>query len=214
MPVKQLNLVGQRFGKLSVVRRAPSLVRRTAWLCRCDCGNEATVTTLGLRRKVRPVLSCGCLVAIRSHEVNSTHGMKGSREYSAWRAMLSRCLNPNTADYARYGAVGIAVCDRWKSFENFYADMGPRPIGHTIERNDGTGDYCPDNCRWATYEEQAINRSTTVFVTVPVKLLERALGMSNGNLLRRLDNGWDIETAITTATQKQFARPQRKSEPA
>jgi hypothetical protein len=84
---------------------------------------------------------------------------KASPEYCSWRAMKVRCYNTNREDYEDYGGRGIKVCDRWKdSFANFLADMGPRPQGTTIDRRDVNGDYEPDNCWWATYEHQNINK--------------------------------------------------------
>jgi hypothetical protein len=125
--------------------------------------------------------------------------------------MLTRCLDPKSKDYAKYGAAGIKVCERWRSFEQFYADMGPRPIGTTIDREDGTGDYAPGNCRWATYKEQAGNRSSTDFVTVPISLLEDALGLIRGGLRRRIQSGWPISVALKTPTQKQFSHPANRN---
>jgi hypothetical protein len=141
---------------------------------------------------------------------NTTHGMRRSREYSAWNAMLSRCNNPHAKDYADYGAAGIRVSEFWHTFENFLADMGPRPTGTTIERLDGTGDYCSGNCKWATYGEQAQNRRSTIFVTLPVSELERMLGMRGGSLVRRIRNGWDDSMAIATPIQEQFVRNHQK----
>ncbi len=76
--------------------------------------------------------------------------------------MKQRCLNPENKSYADYGARGITVCERWlKSFEDFYADMGPRPEGMTLDRRDSTKGYSPDNCRWATHLEQRLNQIRT-----------------------------------------------------
>lgn len=81
-----------------------------------------------------------------------------TRAYIAWTNMIQRCTNPKRHNYYRYGGRGIKVCERWRSYDNFLADMGQAPDGLTLERNDSNEDYCPSNCRWAPAAEQSSNR--------------------------------------------------------
>lgn len=88
-----------------------------------------------------------------------SHGKVGTGAYTSWYAMKARCTNPKNKSYESYGARGITFCAEWKTFENFFADMGERPEGTTLDRIDGTKGYSPDNCRWATYSEQRSNQT-------------------------------------------------------
>lgn len=86
--------------------------------------------------------------------------------YECWVNMKTRCLNPAYVQFERYGGRGVTVCARWLSFENFIADMGPKPDGLTIERRDNDGNYEPGNCYWASRREQALNRKSSQLATV------------------------------------------------
>ena len=155
---------GNRHGRLSVTARADSTKRGAQWSCVCDCGNRVDVSGSQLRNgKTR---SCGCL----ARDLNTKHGESSRRtpEYSTWHAMLKRCTNPNATGYDNYGGRGIAVCDRWRRYENFLADMGRRPLGTSIDRRDNDGNYEPGNCRWATAIEQSRNMRSTKLNAVKV----------------------------------------------
>jgi hypothetical protein len=91
--------------------------------------------------------------------------MSFSAEYRTWVGMKARCYKPSSAAYYKYGARGITVCERWQTFENFLADMGPKPTPkHTLDRIDGSKGYSPDNCRWASHTEQQRNLKNNVYL--------------------------------------------------
>jgi hypothetical protein len=135
--------------------------------------------------------------------MNSLSGMMSKPGYGVWIAMRTRCLNPNSDDYPDYGGRGISICERWSSFDDFMADMGPRPSSrHSIDRIDNDGNYEPTNCRWATPTEQANNRRSSHLVTfngetMTVANWARRLGLSHDVLQARFDNGWPPERALT-----------------
>lgn len=187
-----VEMVGKRFGRLTVIKRGPDHEsngnRTRRWFCRCDCGVE--VLTFGNGLRSGHAKSCGCLHKDVIAARNTSHGKSGSKTYAIWAAMWARCTNPAHSAFQHYGGRGISVCERWKSFENFLADMGEQPNGFSIERKDVMGDYSPGNCKWSTAEEQANNKRNSVFVTVNGKTQTysqwaRELGVDPGVLRRR-----------------------------
>lgn len=136
--------------------------------------------------------------------MNTRHGWNGSQTYRIWCHMKERCLNPRNIGWKNYGGRGIKVCDRWMSFENFLADMGPRPERMTIERKDSNGNYEPENCCWASTEEQANNRSTNRKLTAfgetksaSMWAADARCGVTYDGLMKRLQYGWTDVEAIT-----------------
>lgn len=151
------NLTGRTFGYLTVLEFSCLANNYTAkWKCKCRCGKEVVVYGFGL--KSGNTRSCGCLVKEVQKKRMTTHGMSRTRIYGCWHAMHQRCKNPNVEGFEDYGGRGITVCKRWDKFENFYSDMGDRPRGLSLERIEVNGNYCPENCCWATKREQVLNR--------------------------------------------------------
>lgn len=151
-------LSGQRFGRLTAVRDAGSdAANHRLWLCRCDCGQETTVSTNRLR--TGNTKSCGCLYRETKTTHGATRGGRPTPEFRAWVHMRRRCSDPKHPQFHDYGGRGISVCDRWQAFDAFLADMGARPsAAHSLDRIDVNGGYEPGNCRWATKDVQQHNR--------------------------------------------------------
>ncbi len=200
-------MLGMRFERLTVIAPAEPTYRsdgksRRRWKCRCDCGNETVVLQTCLRSG--DTRSCGCLYRELLVSDRLTHGQSKTRLYTVWTHMKQRCFNPNDDRYADYGGRGITVCDAWReSFEIFLQDMGPRPLGHTLDRIDNDGNYEPANCRWATAAEQARNKRNNIIVEwrgarMTLKDAAQLKGIHPATVWCRLERGWSLERALTT----------------
>lgn len=206
-----INEIGNRHGYLFVVGRAENTKNGQArWKCVCDCGKETTVQ--GKQLRLGLVVSCGCHKNIGLHR---THGLSKKRIYSIWKNMRNRCQYQNSSSYRNYGGRGIKVCDAWQSFETFstWAVANGYNNTLTIERIDNDGDYCPENCRWIPFREQASNRRDTKLITangetMTVAQWARRLKCSPYTLYHRARAGWSDAEIINTPFEpkNQFSR--------
>jgi hypothetical protein len=205
---RQIDIAGQRFGRWTVLHRSDEYRDggKAAWLCRCDCGHERVVNGASLRRGLSK--SCGCLnselTRTRIIRQSTTHGMTNSPEWRSWMSMLTRCYNHSDRhNFLHYGGAGIFVCDLWRySFEDFYRDMGIRPEGTTLDRVDGQGHYCPNNCRWATATQQNRNRRNVRWLehdgrTMTIQDWADVTGLTPAAIYQRLSHGWSVDEALT-----------------
>lgn len=159
--MKKIDLTGQTFGRLLALGEGAKAGQHVTYRCRCACGNEVVVRAQSLRKG--ETRSCGCYRADELRDAKTVHGMYGSPTYRSWRAMLARCSSdPKHPQFKDYGGRGITVDPAWQdSFAAFFADMGERPPGRTLDRIDNDKGYSGGNCRWATRTEQARNKRNT-----------------------------------------------------
>lgn len=154
----KINHIGTRYNMLIVV----SQQSEDLFECLCDCGK----ITLVKRRYLSPNgrKSCGCL-----NDPKFGINVDFLPEYRNWQKAKQRCFDKNNNRYSTHGGRGITMCERWKnSFENFFNDMGKRPTSkHSLDRIDNDKGYCPENCRWATLNEQARNKRNTIKINTP-----------------------------------------------
>lgn len=215
MPKKHTIIPGTRYGMLTVLKDLGLINKYTMILVRCDCGEERKVRYSGLRSGNST--SCGRCSLVKHGYAHNHHPEPIKKStYRIWCGIIQRCTNPNATHYKSYGGRGVLICERWREFENFIADMGTRPtVRHSIERVNVNGNYDPSNCKWALPDEQARNRrnvrqieyngevKTIADWARAIKVSERCLGM-------RLRSGWSVEKALTTPHARKNPAPPPK----
>lgn len=195
-----IDMTGLTFGRLTVDTLASAgSDSRATWWCVCACGNRIQV--IGRNLRTGNTKSCGCLRNEIAANRTRTHGRSDTPEYGIWVDIIQRCENTRRPAFKNYGGRGINVCDRWKKFENFFADMGQRPAGHEIERKDNNKGYSPDNCIWVPEAVQHLNTRRTRWLEVDGEKLAlaevaRRFNVKACTIHMRLRRGWPIDRAI------------------
>ncbi|NSW82555.1 MAG: hypothetical protein HPY90_04640 [Syntrophothermus sp.] len=206
--MRKIDLVGKKFGRLTVIGQADVKRRNLHWECQCECGNIVVVA--GVNLKNGHTRSCGCwkneLMETFGRRT-TTHGLKRHRLYRIWSKMKERCNNPRSKFYELYGGRGIKVCEEWANdFQAFYdwAMANGYREGLTIDRKNNDGDYEPENCRWVTRKIQNNNVRRNVLYTVngethTQREWEEILGMRRGSLYKIRQKGERVEEFILKA---------------
>ena len=205
-----MDLTGERYGKLTAVKVVGSAADgHRKWLCVCECGNERVVAQNHLKREggARACKECARRI---SAEKRKTHGDFGTRLYSIYYGMITRVYNKNDPNYKRYGARGVKICDEWaKSYVAFkdWAINNGYSDDLSIDRVDVNGNYCPENCRWATAKMQGNNRRNNRRLTINGQdktITEWAdeVGLSATAIRNRLCKGYGLEESVFTPYRK------------
>lgn len=201
-------MIGKRFGRWTVVELVGMVGKSTAlaYRCRCSCGTEKIVNGQKLRNGESQ--SCGCFKT----EMHTTHGDagKGKRLYHIWENMKQRCTNPENDNYCRYGGRGIKICDEWlKSYESFktWALTNGYSDRLTLDRIDNNGNYCPENCRWATRAMQDQNKRQSIILEIDgvkkcATAWAREFGIKPETVLARIRYGWSKDKLFMPVQQK------------
>lgn len=204
IPPSELNLSGQKFGMLTVIKRGENDNRnRIRFICKCDCGNEALITLYKLRSG--GIKSCGCK--------RLKHGDTGSNLYTVWHNLKVRCNNKKDANYHNYGGRGISVCDEWNdSYEPFqkWALANGYKKGLDLDRINNNGNYEPSNCRFVTRTINSNNRRSNHLLyafgekkTIKDWSRDKRCVVKHSTLLNRIFTcKWGDEKAITTPARK------------
>lgn len=214
------DLTGQRFGRLTVIEQDKNRTTKAVkWVCQCDCGKIVSVAGFNLQNGNSR--SCGCLnseTVTKRNKERATHGDTKTPLYRSWANMKERCTNPAHSGYPYYGGRGIKVCEEWKDYTKFREwalsvgyDYDPK---WTIDRIDPDGDYCPENCRFLTRQQQNATKRNAVRVeyngeTKCLREWAREYGIPYLTFYNRYKHGWEIEKALNTPVRS-FRHKQQK----
>jgi len=208
-----IDLTGQKFGRLTVISRGENDSHGTArWLCLCECGNIKLIRGDKLRHN--EIMSCGCYQAElrksteRAENISKAktrHGMSNTKLYYVYNNMIRRCYSPNNERYNNYGDRGIIVCNEWRNnIDSFFewAIATGYTDGLTLDRINVNGNYCPENCRWASQKVQANNRTSNAYITHngethTIAEWSDITGLSPKLLYQRKRLGWDDSRILT-----------------
>lgn len=200
---EKIPMIGNRYGRLVVIEEAPSRNGAAMWICKCECGNTTKPIT-GSDLRSGKVQSCKCLHNELLSQKMKKHGETKTRLHRIWQNMKRRCDTPSVGCYDVYGGRGIKVCEEWLhdypafrdwALANGYAD------DLSIDRIDPDGNYCPENCRWATTKEQSNNLRKNIVVEINKEkhtLAEwsRISGIKYLTLYQRYLRGWNGEDLL------------------
>lgn len=216
---KFIDLTGQRFGKLLVIKRVGSdKSKHSTWLCQCDCGNKKIIS----RSCFRSTKSCGCLAKEMISKRMTKHNMYGSRIYRTWHRMKTRCNNCNIESYKYYGGRGIKVCNEWNNKENGFLNFYNWAIENgyrddlSIDRINVNGNYEPNNCRWITNFEQQNNKTNNHIIEYYGKKytlaqLSRYLGIDKTTLRGRIIRNWKEEELNLPTNYNKYKRKNKNN---
>jgi len=204
---KAKNLVGKKFGRLTVIERAENdKYKNACWLCQCECGNKKIIKGVNLVRGFTK--SCGCLHKEKFRHV--THNLTNTRIFTIWMGIKKRCCNKKSSNYNLYGGRGITYCKEWEQFESFYnwAINNGYKDNLSIDRIDVNGNYEPNNCRWVDMKTQQNNTRRNHYITYKNETKTATewaefLGVGYWGFIHRINRGWNIDRI--------FNQPYRKS---
>jgi len=215
---KALELQNKVFGRLTVLKRVQNNnLGKSMWLCRCTCGN--TIIVMGSDLTRGHTKSCGCILKELNTKIHTTHGSTQTRLHRIWSCMKHRCTNPKDVAYKYYGGKGISVCKEWSTDFSVFQQWALKN-GYTanlsIDRIDNNKGYSPDNCRWSTTIEQALNKGNTKRYWykgkhLTLKELSTKFNVKYDTLKRRIEARWSVTEAVETPAipLKRLSKPKK-----